>query len=496
MGQAAHDVPKRRALAALLGVAGVVALVVLVIVPISSASKGSLIPKSPVSASTLVAQGIHNGTITPAIGTGASASGPTSLTVLPNVKANSGSQPANEVPITGDPLNGSNLLSGANDYSCSTVQGFYSSTNAGASWSTHCMPAQSGLFGFGDPNVAFDKSGNEYILGIDANGSALNGRIVYQKSSDNGVTWTPDPPATAVPALFAGGLTDKEWTEADHGTASPHPGALYVSVTQFNSSFNQTAISVAHSYDGAATWTDVQVGPTRTVPTVDQFSDLAVGNDGTVYLTYMECFSSGPAGDCGGSPANMYFSKSTDGGVTWTSPSIMVAGVNLAPDSCFCAYYGNIPGTSERLSNIPVIDVASTGTLYVVYYDYVGGFVQLRVINSTNGGTTWSAPQAILPSSSDQAFGWLSVKGKVIGVTYLDNASGTTYNTFALISKDGVTWKGPSTLNTVASNFNNDGFGGGFIGDYIGNIWTTALHASWPDTRTGVSADETGGLGP
>jgi len=286
--------------------------------------------------------------------------------------------------------------------------------------------------------------------------------------------------------------------ESDHGTASAHPGALYVSVTQFNSAFTQTAISVAHSYDGGTTWADVQVGPTRVVPTVDQFSDLAVGNDGTVYLTYMECFSSGPTGDCGGSPANMYFSKSTDGGVTWTAPSIMVSSVNLAPDSCG-AYYGCIPGTSERLSNIPVIDVNhTTGKLWVAYYNYTGGFVRLQVINSTNGGTTWSAPTAPLPVSADQALGWLSVSpAGALGISYLSNASVTLYDEAVLRSPDGISWTGHA-LSTVTSNFVNDGFGGGFIGDYTGNIFTgpALLHASWPDTRTGTSADETGGFTP
>ena len=58
-----------------------------------------------------------------------------------------------------------------------------------------------------------------------------------------------------------------------------------------------------------------------------------------------------------------------------------------------------------------------------------------------------------------------------------------------------MTWKG-HTIATVSSNFNQDGFGGGFIGDYTGNIWSAAstLNASWPDTRTGTSADETGGF--
>jgi hypothetical protein len=47
----------------------------------------------------------------------------------------------------------------------------------------------------------------------------------------------------------------------------------------------------------------------------------------------------------------------------------------------------------------------------------------------------------------------------------------------------------------VASSFVDDGFGGGFMGDYIGNIWAgNTLHSSWIDTRTGTGQDEGGGL--
>ncbi|TMK76131.1 MAG: hypothetical protein E6G47_14300 [Actinobacteria bacterium] len=83
-----------------------------------------------------------------------------------------------------------------------------------------------------------------------------------------------------------------------------------------------------------------------------------------------------------------------------------------------------------------------------------------------------------------------------IGVTYGNNTSGTSYGWNVAVSLNGgATWKGNKAISTGTSNFNSDGFFGGFIGDYSGNIWTgNALHASWPDTRTGVSQDETGGV--
>jgi hypothetical protein len=463
----------------------------------SSAGKQPSLSKSPVSGGVIFAQAVHAGDITPDTGSGPS--NPSSAPViLTNVQASGGTQPVNEVPITADPNNALHLLSGGNDYNCGTLQGFFTSGDGGGTWAHHCLRSVAGLLGFGDPAVAYDTAGNAYAAGIDANSSALNGRIVFEKSTNNGATWSL--PATAVTALFPGGLTDKEWMEIDHGATSAHPGAIYISVTQFDSSFAKIAISVSHSFDGGATWSRVQVGPTVSGTTVDQFSDLAVGSDGTVYLSWMRCSATGPTGDCGGSTASMLFSKSTNGGVTWSAPVTMVSGVQMVPDTCG-AFYGCVPGTSERVSNIPVIDVdQATGALYVVYDHWTGTNMQARVVKSTNGGATWGAPVAIVPAATrDQFFPWLSVAsdGRV-GTTMLVRNGGTRYTANSAISSDGgLTYPTKSKLSTFTSNTLNDGFGGSFMGDYTGNIWTGGtLHMSWPDTRTGVSADETGGVIP
>jgi hypothetical protein len=462
--------------------------------PVTAAPQRSLMTRSPLSPGTLAARAVQSGSLklTPGHGVAARPSAP-SATILPNKQANSGSSPANEVPITADPNNALHLMSGANDYNCSTLQGFYNSDDGGATWRQHCMPATGGG-GCGDPAVAYDKAGNAYTMGI-ADCSVGNLRI--QKSTDNGVTWG----AASVPvtSLFSGGFTDKEWLEADQSATSPYLNCLYATYTDFNSSFTQTRITVAHSCDGGVTFTRVGVTPASSSPTVDQFSDLAIALDGTVYVSWMRCVATGPAGDCGGTTSTMKISKSTDGGTTWSAP-VNTATAALAPDSCFCAYYGNIPGTSERTSNIPVTDIDdSTGTLHAAFYHYTGGHMIAKAIMSTNGGTTWSAPITVLNRpSDDQAMAWLSVNptGKV-GVSFLDNYSGTNYHAVAAFSANGGASYGlPKILSSVASNFANDGFSGSFIGDYIGNIWTgNTFHASWPDTRSGTHAvDMTGGV--
>jgi len=466
----------------------------------STSSPNHLLPISPVSASVLVARGIRNGTIHPK----GNAPGGDVITdlkckpapcVLPNKQASEGGRPANEVPVAANPKSKKDLLTGANDYNCSNVQGFYSSSNGGKKWTTHCLDSFMGGFGEGDPGVGYDLNGNSYITGIDG-GTPDGSDIIFEKSSNNGQTWSA--PAAAVKPLFPRGLTDKDWLQIDDNASSPHANALYISVSQFDSSETNTAISVSHSFDGGSTWTTVQVDPEQFFPNIDQFSDLAIGKDGTVYVSWMRCTANGPTGDCGGTVAKEVVSKSTDGGNTWSAP-VTIASVNLTPDSCG-AFYGCIPGTSERVSNIPAIDIdnssgANSGHLYAVFYNWTGSQMQVEVATSTNGGSTWGAPVRVSTAANDEFFPWLTVSPTgVIGVTWNDrrnDPNNHNYEEFGAVTTNSSNFGTNYQVASQASNPNNDGFGGGFMGDYTGNYWDgKTLYAVWTDTRSGINGQD------
>jgi len=425
------------------------------------------------------------------------------------VQASEGGSPVNEDPIVVSPTNSNDLLTGGNDYNCSSsLQGFFTSSNGGSSWTHTCMSTLSGQIGCGDPGVGYDLNGTAYIDGIDSSNSSTctPGEIVFEKSTNNGGTWSA--PAVAVNPFFSGGLADKPWLQIDTNVSSPHKNALYISVTQFDSTSTHDTITVSHSTNGGATWTTKAVDTTQILSSqVDQFSDLAIGKDGTVYVTWLRCPATGSAGDCGGTTSKVYFSKSTDGGNTWSTP-VVAATVKLAPDTCG-GFYGCVPHTSERVSDIPAIAIDnSTGTfsghIYVVTYTWTGTYMKVQVSTSTTGGTTWGTPVPVAPASvtHDQFFPWLTVSpGGKVGVTWLDRRNdprNISYEAFAAISSNGGTSFGTNhQIATTPSNPNNDGFGGTFMGDYTGNYWgsATTLYASWMDSRSGVNMqDEVGGV--
>ena len=95
---------------------------------------------------------------------------------------------------------------------------------------------------------------------------------------------------------------------------------------------------------------------------------LAVGPDGTIYSVWI---------DNRGGPSAVYFASSTDGGATWTDPSVRVSPVSAG-------HQGE-----------PAIAVDGSGTLYVVYRGGVSSTIDVWVTKSADGGLTWGVPSKV-----------------------------------------------------------------------------------------------------
>jgi hypothetical protein len=190
----------------------------------------------------------------------------------------------------------------------------------------------------------------------------------------------------------------------------------------------------------------------------------------------------------------MMFSKSADGGDTWSSPQLMTT----------VTMNWTLPNTKgERVYNYPVIAVdnssgAHGGNLYVAMYTWTGMYLRVQVIRSADGGNTWSTPVPPAPKTDthDQFFPAISVSptGKV-GVSWLDrrnDPNNIEYQVFAALSNDGGKSFQPNwQLTKKFSNPDNNGTGNNWMGDYTGNTWAGGKFiAAWMDSSNGVDMQE------
>lgn len=180
--------------------------------------------------------------------------------------------------------------------------------------------------------------------------------------------------------------------------------------------------------------------------------------------------------------------KSTDGGATWTKPSVIAAldtaGVsdpnNLSPLT-------NAPPAPSRTGDIipePAIN-PTTGQLYVVWQDArFNNFSNDEVVISTSddGGTSWSAPQRVNDHTGQPAYDpsvYVNSAG-VVGVSYFQWATTSSGNEPTTLfirhsTSPGTSTAGPTfdAASPVDGPFNNLAAPvsrGYFLGDYQGLV--------------------------
>ena len=381
--------------------------------------------------------------------------------VLPPTQATQG-QYFFDAPAVADPANPAHLIVGSQSVNCfQGGLGFWVSTNAGSTWSQTCM---SPLTYEGNeyvpdsgPILGYDRIGNAYIAGLygyDGSGDPEPGLLAFQKYTPDG-GWSA--PAVAVIDKGEPFYPRFCWLAVDTNAASPYVDSVYIScvMTPFQSG-SRFQVVVSHSNDGGVSWHQVDVAPVQNYPDVDSYTAMAVGKDGTVYVTWQYCNMN--FCEDTGSTAYMVFSKSSDGGSTWSKPRLVAPVTGINP----------LPNTDISVANLPAIAVDNsdgphTGCLYVVMYNWTGTFMQVQVVRSTDGGGTWSKPVPVAPGiTHDQFFPWISVSPTgLVGVSWMDrrnDPANIDYQAFAAISSDGGRSFQPNVqLTTAFSNPNNTG---------------------------------------
>lgn len=246
-----------------------------------------------------------------------------------------GRRSQNEPSIAVDPRDTRIVVAGSNDYCAQIVNGevwpgYYRSTDAGATWQDSLLPgypADTSAAGLaspthgscaaaGDPTQSFDTAGRLFYGFICFNrGKPINGSTYVATYDQDGGRYvrTVLVDAGTPSAQFAGsGLFQDKINLAVDQTTGAHAGSVYVAWARYSGKAANNVILFSRSTDHGRTFSP----PIRISPGLsqEQFADIAVGPDGTVYVTYRTYAAQGATDDA------VWLVSSADGGASFGSP--------------------------------------------------------------------------------------------------------------------------------------------------------------------------------
>ena len=260
------------------------------------------------------------------------------------------------------------------------VMQFSRSTDFGNTWANQSFSSLSQDIGIGS-DIATGPDGKVYYVW-----PAFNSKTIrLRRSSDGGATWgaittvasTQDGYDFAIPAMESRRAFIYTSADADLSGGAFH-GSVYVAWTdttapeQGSPAANHARIQVAWSRDGGNTWTVRTPHETADQNSVDRFHPwLGVGPDGAVYVAYYDTRR-----DTSRTSVDFFYSKSTDGGDTWTTPERLTTAIS--PNIADGFEWGDYNGLDVVMNDLMAIftDNRKEGTEVGDSVDVYGAAVQ------------------------------------------------------------------------------------------------------------------------
>ena len=340
-----------------------------------------------------------------------------------------------------------------------------------------------------DPTLAWDDSGNVFMVGLVGNNPpTFNtiGMVIYT-STDGGKTWSaPNLIHTSVG-------DDKQWAEGDANPGSPFHGRVYA-VWDDGSNMRFT-----RTLDHGATW--IGVGTTSiaaTSLTGDSFSpEINVAANGDIYIVWIA-----------GSTIKMLISM--DGGDSFHLATPPASGVTTLSASLGSVHgWPVFPGGNFRVLTVPTACVIGD-TVAVAWDDHREGVSRIYFALSLNGGASWTTGTSgqplltgTIPGSFQHFFPQIIAKpGGAIGCAFYEFGPKPTTDLIDVVfaeSTDGGSTFQPFLVTdqpwdpAVDAPWTHHADGTAIdssvtvIGDYVGiDASDFGFYPLWTDTRTGV----------
>ncbi len=385
-----------------------------------------------------------------------------------------------EPSIAIDPRNPSVVVASAQDYRLLAVGGhrwlgYYRSTDAGLTWSFSLLPGFPGdtspqglsspLHGSlltTDPVVAFDRSGNVYLTGI------ATGLVLFvAKYVNDGATYE----GTTVMNTTTYGLGDKPWITVDTSTG-PNKGNVYVTYDAF--AHGLASVVFIRSVDGGSTFS----APTRVEHHFS--SGVTVDPQGRILVSSVD------------SAKEILVASSTAGGVTFNK-SVVAAKIDLMPNPLPGNFFRTftVPQIASDSKGVYVVwDDFGTGDSDVLLVRSTDGGLTWTTPVRVNDVTVG---QQFFPSIA-VAGGVVSVVWYDSRLGQLSNGTITGLNVFyAESTNSGSSFSASMRVTTVSFNPNlveraDFGDTNPFMGDYIRVAASPGIvHAIWADNRDACS---------
>ncbi|MFK5856425.1 MAG: GEVED domain-containing protein [Bacteroidota bacterium] len=354
------------------------------------------------------------------------------------------------------------------------------SFNSGETWEGEVQGAGGG--NSGDPTTSIGLNGRWYVNFIDNPGGM---GIAY--SDDQGSSWT----ASSV-APNPGSLADKNHMWIDNSLSSTYEGNVYIAWTNFGGS-DDAEIAISYSDDDGVSWNKTNnISAAVNAGSHNQGVNIGTGPDGEVYAIWA-IYDGWPTDETA-----IGMAKSFDGGATWEPSTRIITNIRgiRTSETGKNMRVNSFPVCAVDCSNGPdrgavYITWSNIGTPGV----NTGSDIDVYIVKSSDQGSSWTDPVKV---NQDEAglgkqhyFPWVTCDpaNGILSIVFYDdrNVSSNQAEAYCANSDDGgVTWEDFKVSDVSFTPSPIPGLAGGYFGDYLGIIAQDGwVYPVWTDNRSG-----------